>query len=462
MSMLGAILNPHPPVLLPEVGHGREQDISATAEAMRTAARQAAQWKPDVLVIASPHTILYGDYFHISPGEDAVGDMSAFGAPEVRIHVQYDTALRKEIIRRAEKAGLRAGTLGERDAALDHGVLIPLYFLRKAGLTCPIVRIGLSGFSPLAHYQLGQCVAEAAEALERRVLFVASGDLSHKLKADGPYGFAPEGPVFDQAVTEAMASGDFLQFLTMNTTLCERAAECGLRSFQMMAGALDGYAIAPKLLSHEGTFGVGYAVAVFPVTGRDDSRHFAPLYEAAEHQRLAERRAKEDPWVQLARLSLETYIRNGYRLDHLPADLPDALTKHTAGAFVSLHCGGRLRGCIGTIAPTTENVAWEIVNNAISAGTRDPRFSPVRPDELSALEYSVDVLGDTEPVSSSAALDPKQYGVIVSCGSRRGLLLPDLDGIDTAEQQIDIARQKGGIDASEPYSLARFKVVRHQ
>ena len=140
MSMLGAILTPHPPVLLPEVGHGREQDISATAEAMRTAARQAAQWNPDVLVIASPHTILYGDYFHISPGEDAIGDMSAFGAPEVHIHVQYDTALREEIIRRAEKAGLRAGTLGERDAALDHGVLIPLYFLRKAGLTCPIVR----------------------------------------------------------------------------------------------------------------------------------------------------------------------------------------------------------------------------------------------------------------------------------------------------------------------------------
>lgn len=462
MSMLGAILTPHPPVLLPEVGHGREREISATAKAMYTAAKQAAQWHPDVLIIASPHTILYGDYFHISPGEKAEGDMSAFGAPEVHIQVQYDTALREEIIHHAEKAGLHAGTLGERDAALDHGVLIPLYFLRKAGITCPIVRMGLSGFSPLAHYQLGQCVAQAAETLGRRALFIASGDLSHKLKADGPYGYAPEGPLFDKTVTDIMASANFLQFLTMDTTLCERAAECGLRSFQMMAGALDGCAVAPELLSHEGTFGVGYAVAVFSITGRDDDRHFAPLYEAAEHRRLAEHRAKEDHWVQLARLSLETYIREGHRLDHLPADLPDTLTKHTAGAFVSLHLGGRLRGCIGTIAPTSENVAWEIVNNAIAAGTRDPRFSPVRSEELSTLEYSVDVLGEPEPVSSSAALDPKQYGVIVSCGSRRGLLLPDLDGVDTAEQQISIARQKGGIDATEPYTLARFKVVRHQ
>ena len=461
MSMLGAIITPHPPVLLPEVGGGREREIAATDRAMRTAAETVAAWQPDVTIVSSPHTILYRDYFHIAPGDGAVGDMSRFGAPEVRIQASYDTLLREEIIRRAEAEGLHAGTLGQRGPELDHGVLIPLYYLRKAGVRCPIVRMGLSGFSPLDHYRLGKCVQDAVNALGRRAVFLASGDLSHKLKADGPYGCAPEGPQFDDAVTHTMASGDFLEFLTIDPALCERAAECGLRSFQVMAGALDGLAVEPQLLSHEGTFGVGYAIALFPVTGRDDSRCYEKDYLLAKNDRLATRKASEDPWVKLARRSLETYVKTGQRLTSLPEDLPAEMTTQQAGAFVSLHKNGQLRGCIGTIAPTCDNLAWEIVQNAVSACSRDPRFSPVRPDELDELEYSVDVLGAPEPVDSPAALDPKTYGVIVSCGGRRGLLLPDLDGVDSVEAQLSIALQKGGIRENEPYKIERFKVVRH-
>lgn len=461
MSMLGAIITPHPPVLLPEVGGGREREIAATDRAMRTAAETVAAWQPDVIIVSSPHTILYRDYFHIAPGDGAVGDMGRFGAPEVRIQASYDTLLREEIIRRAEAEGLHAGTLGQRDPELDHGVLIPLYYLRKAGVRCPIVRMGLSGFSPLEHYRLGKCVQDAVNALGRRAVFLASGDLSHKLKADGPYGYAPEGPQFDDAVTRTMASGDFLEFLTIDPALCERAAECGLRSFQMMAGALDGLAVEPQLLSHEGTFGVGYAIALFPVTGHDDSRCYEKDYLLAKNNRRATRKANEDPWVKLARRSLETYVKTAQRLTSLPEDLPAEMTTQQAGAFVSLHKNGQLRGCIGTIAPTCDNLAWEIVQNAVSACSRDPRFSPVRPDELDELEYSVDVLGAPEPVDSPAALDPKTYGVIVSCGGRRGLLLPDLDGVDSVEAQLSIALQKGGIRENEPYKIERFKVVRH-
>lgn len=379
----------------------------------------------------------------------------------MRIQASYDTLLREEIIRRAEAEGLHVGTLGQRDSELDHGVLIPLYYLRKAGVRCPIVRMGLSGFSPLDHYRLGKCVQDAVNALGRRAVFLASGDLSHKLKPDGPYGYAPEGPQFDDAVTHTMASGDFLEFLTIDPALCERAAECGLRSFQVMAGALDGLAVEPQLLSHEGTFGVGYAIALFPVTGRDDSRCYEKDYLLAKNDRLATRKANEDPWVKLARRSLETYVKTGQRLISLPEDLPAEMTTQQAGAFVSLHKNGQLRGCIGTIAPTCENLAWEIVQNAVSACSRDPRFSPVRPDELDELEYSVDVLGAPEPVDSPAALDPKTYGVIVSCGGRRGLLLPDLDGVDSVEAQLSIALQKGGIRENETYKIERFKVVRH-
>ena len=461
MSIVGAIIVPHPPIIVPTVGRGREAEVQATIDAYHAAAKQVAAWAPEVLIVTSPHTVMYADYFHISPGEGASGNMSAFGAPQAVLNVRYDAELRQELVRQAEAAGIQAGTLGEKDPALDHGTFLPLYFIRDAGVDCPILRIGLSGFSPLEHYRLGQCIARAVDALDRRTVFVASGDLSHKLKDDGPYGYAPEGPVFDRRVTQAMESGDFLQFLTMDASLCDRAAECGLRSFQIMAGALDGLAVSPALLNYEGTFGVGYGVATFAVTGPDENRRFARQCEEMERARLAERKAAEDPWVRLARLSLEAYVRTGKQLDTLPDGLPGEMTGRAAGAFVSLHTHGQLRGCIGTTGPTTASVAWEIVQNAVSACSMDPRFAPVRADELDSLEYSVDVLGVPEPIDSPAQLDVKRYGVIVSCGGRRGLLLPDLEDVDTVEQQIDIARQKGGISAREHYTLERFEVVRH-
>jgi AmmeMemoRadiSam system protein A len=143
------------------------------------------------------------------------------------------------------------------------------------------------------------------------------------------------------------------------------------------------------------------------------------------------------------------------------AGLPEELLTRRAGAFVSLHRNGSLRGCIGTIQPTRRSVAEEILQNAVSACSQDPRFSPVTPEELSSLEISVDVLGELEPIDSPDQLDVKRYGVVVSCGRKRGLLLPNLEGVDTVEEQIRIARQKGGIRETEPYRLERFEVVRH-
>ena len=143
-------------------------------------------------------------------------------------------------------------------------------------------------------------------------------------------------------------------------------------------------------------------------------------------------------------------------------DLPPEMLHQQAGAFVSIHEHGRLRGCIGTIMPVTESLAQEIIDNAVSAATRDPRFNPITPDELEWLEISVDVLGEPEQISSRDELDVKRYGVIVTSGSRRGLLLPDLDGVDTVDQQVDIAMRKGGISPRDKYRLERFEVIRHE
>jgi MEMO1 family protein len=166
------------------------------------------------------------------------------------------------------------------------------------------------------------------------------------------------------------------------------------------------------------------------------------------------------PIAALARKTVEEYVKTGKRPSPPKKLTPDM--KESAGVFVSIHKLGKLRGCIGTFEPQQRNVAQEIIVNAISSATRDPRFSPVTADELPDLDYSVDVLTTPEPVADESQLDPRKYGVIVEAGWRRGLLLPDLEGVDSAAYQIDICRQKGGIGPEEPVQLYRFEVKRYK
>ncbi|GAI12453.1 unnamed protein product, partial [marine sediment metagenome] len=169
---------------------------------------------------------------------------------------------------------------------------------------------------------------------------------------------------------------------------------------------------------------------------------------------------KESAYVRLARETIENYIKNGKMISP-PNDLPDEMIKQKAGVFVSIKKFGNLRGCIGTFMPTQENIAYEIIRNAISAAVDDPRFSPVTVSELNNLTISVDVLSSSEEISNISELDPKKYGVIVSSGYKKGLLLPDLEGVDTAEEQVDIAKRKAGIYPGEKIKLYRFEVKRY-
>ncbi|WP_321822985.1 AmmeMemoRadiSam system protein A [Pyramidobacter piscolens] len=460
MAILGAFAVPHPPVILPEIGRGEEKKIQATIDAYREAARRAAALKPDVLIVLSPHAVMYRDYFHISPGRQARGSFAAFGRPDAACDVSYDGELVEAIGAEAAASGIPAGKKGERRPELDHGTMIPLRFFCQSCGGLPIVRIGLSGLPLLEHYNFGTAIARAAERLGRRPVVVASGDLSHKLKADGPYGFAPEGPEFDRRIMEIFSSGDFGAMLEFNPVFCEKAAECGLRSFVIMAGAFDGYDVESEILSYEGPFGVGYGVACFAPRAVDEGRRFERSFLQRERETLRQTAAREDAYVKLARLSLEHYVKSG-RVAGLPDGLPEELTKRRAGVFVSVTIAGELRGCIGTIEPTRSSVAEEILYNAVSAGTRDPRFAPVTETELPRLVYDVDVLSPAEPAAKDD-LDVRRYGVIVSSGRRKGLLLPDLDGVDTVERQLDIALRKAGIGRGENYSLQRFEVVRHR
>ncbi|MCI1960192.1 MAG: AmmeMemoRadiSam system protein A [Clostridia bacterium] len=446
---------------MPEVGHGEEKKIQTTIDAYRFAMRSAAQFRPDTVVVTSPHSVMYADYFHISPGTHAEGSFSQFGAPKVKIEAEYDTEFVSVLSNLCGQNSIPAGTMGERNRHLDHGTMIPIRFLQENYSDFKLVRIGLSGLNPIMHYRLGQYISKTADELNRKVVVIASGDLSHKLKPEGPYGFAPEGPVFDSKVTDILGRGDFLSLLEMDSDLCESAAECGLRSFWIMAGTLDKKSVESSLISYEGPFGVGYSVSSFIVTGTDEARDFSKQYIKDEKKQLEEKKNAEDSFVRLARYSLETYVKEGMYAE-IPENLPNELTSVRAGAFVSIKKDGRLRGCIGTILPVHSSLAEEILHNAVSAAVHDPRFAPITPDELDKLVYSVDVLSTPEPIESSKQLDVKRYGVIVENGNRRGLLLPDLAGVDTPLKQIEIACQKAGISPDEDIKMWRFEVVRHK
>ncbi|MDO5519717.1 MAG: AmmeMemoRadiSam system protein A [bacterium] len=463
MGVIAAYMVPHPPIILPEIGKGEEQKINQTLQSYQAVGKEIADLKPDVIVISSPHSILYADYFHISPGAKAYGDFGQFRTPQVTIEADYDEEFVSHLSGKAYLEGIQAGTMGERQKELDHGTMVPLYFIKQAmqgKIDTKIVRIGLSGLPLSEHYRLGMLIKQTAEELDRRLVYIGSGDLSHRLLEEGPYGYQKEGPEYDKKIMDVMGNADFLKLFTFPETFCDKAGECGHRSFVIMAGVLDGLALETKKLSYEGPFGVGYGICSYHVTGTDENRHFLAQYEENREQELEELRKKEDAYVKLARASLEHYVVTGEELP-LPKNLSEEMLDQEAGVFVSVKKEGALRGCIGTIAPVQENIAKEIIANAISAAVNDPRFDPIEKNELKDLVISVDVLGSPEPITSKEELDVKRYGVIVTKGYKRGLLLPNLDGIDTPEEQISIAKQKAGIQEEEQVNLERFEVVRH-
>ena len=315
---------PHPPLIIPGVADDEREQISDTVAAYEEVGRRIARIRPETIVISSPHAEMYLDYLHISGGVGASGNYARFGAPHARYSATYDQRFVRELCNEAEAEGIAAGTAGERSPELDHGTMIPWHFVREGWrhatqegelpVNTPLpllVRMGISGLSPLEHYRLGQAMQRVAERLGRRVVYIASSDHSHRLKEDGPYGLTPEGTEFDASTCDAFKTGSFFELLTMEQGFCERAAECGLRSFQLMAGALDRTTVTSELISYESPFGVGYGVAAFTRTGTAGSapeRNFGEQYVQHHAADMCERREAEDPWVELARRTLEAYV----------------------------------------------------------------------------------------------------------------------------------------------------------
>ncbi len=431
---------PHPPLLVPDVGGGREIEISATTKAMERLTQQLADHRPETVFIISPHGTYYHNAMGVATSKSSQGNMRSWGARGPDYHFDNDLEAVAALEDESRAANIPLRSIGDRSYELDHGVLVPIHFLVKGMEGAKMVPLTFSWLPLDSHFAFGQAIRRAAEKIGRRVAIVASGDLSHRLTPEAPAGFHRDGEVFDKRLVGYIEDYNVKGIMTMDEDLIEHAGECGLRSIVILLGALDGLAAKSEVLSYEGPFGVGYCVASFEVEGGNPgSMH---------------------PIARLAKETVESYVRAG-KIPQPPAELAPEM-KGSAGVFVSLHSHGMLRGCIGTFEPTQPNVAEEVIANAVSSASRDYRFSPVTPAELSDLEYSVDVLTEPRPVESKDDLDPKKYGVIVECGARKGLLLPDLEGVDSVDQQIEICCSKAGISPGEPTNLYCFGVKRYK
>ncbi|MFC1991708.1 MEMO1 family protein [Chloroflexota bacterium] len=341
--------------------------------------------------------------------------------------VEIDSELGKRIL--AASKYLKEDSLAHQ---YEHSIEVQLPFLQYFKPDIKLVPIIFGHADGDIYKEIGREIAGAINESDRGVVIIASSDMNH-------YESQETARRKDTQAIEAILDLD-------EDELFKRVRELDI--------SMCGYAPTISLISASKELGVKGAELVSHQTSGDTTGDYSSVvgYAGVIITGLS-------PLARLAKQTVESYVREGStpELTELTPEM-----KEPAGVFVSIHKAGELRGCIGTFEPSTNNVAEEIAVNAISSATRDPRFLPVAPHELKDLEYSVDVLTSPEPVESQEELDPKKYGVIVQADWRRGLLLPDLEGVDTVEQQIDICRQKAGIDPTEPVKLYRFEVKRYK
>ncbi len=455
---------PHPPIAVPEIGKGEDEKIKGTIDAFNKVAEEIALKAPDTIIIVTPHGLLFNDAIAMSYEKKIKGDLGEFSAPQVSFNSKLDLDLTKKIAQYAGKEDIITVLMTKNTAKtydmeleLDHGTMVPLYFINEKYTDYKLVHITYGLLPKMQLYKFGMCIKKAAEDSDVNAVFIASGDLSHMLTDDGPYGYSPFGAKFDDEIISLLKTGDVSGIFSMDKTAIEKAGECGLRSYYVMLGAMNGYKFKGNLLSYEGIFGVGYSIMSFFTKETNIN-----TYEILIDQNKKRFRRKIDlanPYLRLARESLTYFLATGKYMD-TPSYVTEDMLTEKRGVFVSLKMEDQLRGCIGTVFPTTKNVAEEIIRNAVEAG-RDPRFIPVTQDELEELDFSVDIL--TEPEETTREdLEPEKFGVIVRSEDKSGLLLPNLEGVDTVEEQLSIALQKGEIHGDEEYIIERFEVIRHK
>jgi AmmeMemoRadiSam system protein A/AmmeMemoRadiSam system protein B len=456
-SLVFTGIAPHPPIMVPEVGREAIADVRRSIDAMAALTERVIRSGAEIVVLISPHAPLEPDAFVAYAGPQLHADFANFRAPTATVHAELDEELLQEITRAAAEEKFEVVRIR---ADLDHGTAVPLYFLQRHGWHGRVVALGYSFLSNEDHLRFGNCIRAAIDKVGRPAAFIASGDLSHRLTPGAPAGYNPRAHLFDEAVVDAIRSNSTSRIVTIDQDLRRAAGECGYRSMLVAIGVAQELESRCEVISYEAPFGVGYMVAQLLSAGTEP--RLGGVASGALESLPPASPGGSTELPALARKVIETFVSTG-KVISAPEKLSELLTQRAA-CFVSIKTrDGDLRGCIGTIEPEKNTLAEELIANAISAASRDPRFPPVSADELPDLKYSVDVLSQPELVRLDD-LDPNIYGVIVEDqdGGRRGLLLPNLKGIDTAAKQVEIASRKAGIPPGTEVKLWRFRADRYR
>jgi MEMO1 family protein len=260
-SIVFAGVAPHPPLLIPEVGGNRIEQVADSQSALKEFSRRLVETRPETVVVISPHSPMDPRVFTARATAELRGDFRDFYAPQVRLDFENDLEMLEAIKRAASVEGVELRELGQ-EFALDHGAMVPLYYLREAGWAGPVVVIGFTMLSNERHLAFGRAIKKAAEAINRRTAIVASGDLSHRLIVGGPYEYEPTAHLFDEQIVNSIAAGEPSGVLDIDPDLRNRAGECGYRSIVVALGSVGENLTDHRVLSYEGPFGVGYMVAV--------------------------------------------------------------------------------------------------------------------------------------------------------------------------------------------------------
>lgn len=483
MAIKNIYFVPHPPIIMTEIG-GRDVDnVKNTITAYHKVAKMVAEDKPKTIIFISPHGLSFDNGTCLYDETYLRGDFEMFGSPEITFHKSIDQEMTKSLESLMEQSDFTSVLMTNelvksynRSLKLDHGVMVPMYFIDQYYIDYEVVHLTPGGTSLLENYRIGMLIRKITDLANDCVL-ICSGDLSHALKNSGPYAFHKDGPIFDKTVCESVKTHDVETLLTLEDSFLENAAQCGLKSFLIGFGALDGYTYESSLYSYEGPFGVGYMLA--SLTPLEKSNSFYKTFDRKRDRVFEERLGEESLYVTLARSTIAHYLKSRRTLK--PAEFKaflleselysyteeevtrflETLSDEQKGAFVSIHKNHHLRGCMGTIEPALTDLYDEITYNAIIASTEDPRFNEIDLCEMKDLEITVDVLMAKEAVQDFNAFDVKRYGMIVEKGRKRGLLLPNLESITTVKEQYRICLDKAGIYMDQGVKLYRFEVIRY-
>lgn len=438
-----AVLMCHAPIVVPEVAGNRARQCSETTRAMADAATRICAHAPDVLVIISPHATRHATRWGICTQTPLSGNFGPFGADNIGVTLPGapDAAARLAPLARE----LRLTTRELAGDELDHGALVPLYFLNKAGFARPTLLLSPPEPGSRTEERMGQAIARAADQAGERWVVLASGDMSHRLTPGAPSGYHPLAKEFDRSFKARIDVGDLRGACAIDGDLRELAAEDVVDSCTVAAAAVGYRSHGHHTYCYEGPFGVGYLEALLFEESPPD-----------EHVALAG--PGKRPWPAMLRIARDAIAakisHNAYRVPVLPKPW-----NTVQGVFVTLRDReGALRGCVGHVEPVFGTLSEEIAACAAAAATQDTRFPRVSPRELPTLRVEVSLLSRPELVTDIHTLDPQRYGVVVSSGRARGVLLPGVEGVDTIEEQLRIAAAKGQLPSSRSWVIERFDV----